>query len=51
MIEALLEHCRTEGIGTVRALIPRDNKELQVIFARHGFKRSRIINHDSTCDD
>jgi len=48
LIEALLKHCRTEGIDTVRALIPRDNKELQAIFRGHGFKRSRIVNFDRT---
>lgn len=48
LIEALLKHCETEGIRTVRALIPSDNKELQAIFTRHGFKRSRIVNFDRT---
>ncbi|MGB5924615.1 MAG: GNAT family N-acetyltransferase [Dehalococcoidia bacterium] len=48
LIEALLKHCRTEGIDTVRALIPRGNKELQAIFRGHGFKRSRIVNFDRT---
>src|SRR4030042_746217 len=46
LVEALLKHCQTEGIGTVRALIPTGNKELQDIFKRHGFKRSRITNFD-----
>lgn len=48
LIEALLKHCQTEGIGTVRALIPTGNKELQDIFKQHGFKRSRIINFDKS---
>lgn len=48
LIEALLKYCQTEGIGTVRALIPRDNKELQAIFRRQGFKRSHIVNFDRT---
>ena len=48
LIEALLKHCQTEGIGTVRALIPTGNKELQDIFRRHGFKRSRVTNFDKT---
>ena len=50
LIEALLNLCQTEGIGTVRALIPRDNKELQAIFERKGFKRSRIVNFDKTIE-
>ena len=48
LIEALLKHCQTEGIGTVRALIPRGNEELQALFKRQGFKRSPIINFDKT---
>jgi ribosomal-protein-alanine N-acetyltransferase len=48
LIEALLEHCQTEGIGTVRALVPRDNEVVQDLFRRQGFKRSHIINFDKT---
>ncbi len=48
LIQALLNHCQTEGIGTVRALIPRDNKELQSLFKRQGFQRSHIVNFDRT---
>jgi ribosomal protein S18 acetylase RimI-like enzyme len=48
LVQALLKHCQTEGIGTVRALIPRDNKELQSIFKRQGFQRSHIVNFDRT---
>ena len=48
LIEALLAHCQTEGIGTVRALIPRDNEVVQDLFKRQGFKRSHIINFDKT---
>jgi len=48
LINALLKHCRTEGIGTVRALITKGNKELQDIFKRQGFQRSRIANFDMT---
>ena len=48
LIQALLKHCQTEGIGTVRALIPRGSKELQAMFERQGFQRSRIVNFDRT---
>jgi len=48
LIEALLNHCQTEGIDTVRALIPEDNKELQALFERQGFQRSQIVNFDKT---
>jgi ribosomal protein S18 acetylase RimI-like enzyme len=48
LIQAVLYHCQTEDIGTVRALIPADNKELQAMFGRQGFQRSSIINFDKT---
>jgi len=48
LIQALLYHCQIEDIGTVRALIPEGNKELQSLFERQGFQRSRIINFDRT---
>lgn len=50
LIDALLKHCQTEGIETVRALIPRGNEELQALFKRQGFKRSPIVNFDKTFD-
>jgi ribosomal protein S18 acetylase RimI-like enzyme len=50
LIRALLNHCQTEGVGTVRALIPKDNKELQAIFERQGFQRSHIVNFDKTVE-
>ena len=48
LIKALVNHCQKEGIDTVRALIPRGNKELQAIFEGQGFQRSRIVNFDRT---
>jgi len=50
LIEALLNHCQAEGIGTVRALIPEGNKELQTLFERQGFQCSNIINFDKTLE-
>jgi ribosomal protein S18 acetylase RimI-like enzyme len=50
LIQALLSHCQTTGVGTVRALIPEDNKELQAIFERQGFQRSHIVNFDKTIE-
>jgi ribosomal protein S18 acetylase RimI-like enzyme len=50
LIQALLYYCQTEGIGTVRALIPEDNKNLQAIFERQGFQRSNIVNFDKTIE-
>jgi ribosomal protein S18 acetylase RimI-like enzyme len=48
LIQALVNHCQTEGIDTVRALIPKGNKELQALFERQDFQRSRIVNFDKT---
>ncbi|MCK5181475.1 MAG: GNAT family N-acetyltransferase [Dehalococcoidia bacterium] len=48
LIQALVNHCQKEGIDTVRALIPKGNKELQAIFERQDFKRSKIVNFDKT---
>ena len=48
LIEAFVNHCQTEGVPTVRALIPEDNKELQGLFERQGFQRSHIVNFDRT---
>jgi ribosomal protein S18 acetylase RimI-like enzyme len=48
LIQAILYHCQTEDIGTVRALIPEGNKELQSLFERQGFQRSPIVNFDKT---
>ncbi len=50
LIQALLNHYKTQGNVTVRALIPEDNKELQVLFERQGFQRSHIINFDKTIE-
>jgi ribosomal protein S18 acetylase RimI-like enzyme len=48
LIQAVLYHCQTEDICTVRALIPEGNKELQALFERQGFQRSSIVNFDKT---
>jgi len=48
LIQAVLYNCQIEDIGTVRALIPEGNKELQALFERQGFQSSKIINFDKT---
>jgi ribosomal protein S18 acetylase RimI-like enzyme len=48
LIQAVLYHCQVEDIGTIRALIPEGNKELQFLFERQDFKRSPIVNFDKT---
>jgi len=50
LIQAVLYHCQIEDIGTVRALIPDGNKELQAMFERQGFQRSSIFNFDKTLE-
>ena len=50
LIQALLYHCQMEDIGTVRALIPEGNKELQDLFERQGFGCSPIVNYDKTIE-
>lgn len=50
LIQALLNHCQTEGVDTVRALVPEDNKELQALIERQGFQRSHIVNFDKTLE-
>jgi len=48
LIQAVLYHCQVEDIGTIRALIPEGNKELEALFERQGFQRSSIVNFDKT---
>jgi GNAT superfamily N-acetyltransferase len=50
LIQALLYHCQIEDIGTVRALIPEGNKELETMFERQGFQHSHIVNFDKTLE-
>ena len=50
LIQALLYHCQMEDVGTVRALIPEGNKELQDLFERQGFQCSHIVNFDKTIE-
>lgn len=50
LVSSLLDYCHTEGINTIRALVPeRDNKLLHFIEAQ-GFQRSNIINYDKKFD-
>ncbi len=50
LMQGLLDHCQTEGINTIRALIPEHNAELRQFAEWHGFRRSNIINFDKTFD-
>jgi ribosomal-protein-alanine N-acetyltransferase len=50
LVQALLERCQAEGIATVRAPIPRADKELRAILEGHGFRSSDIVNFDITVE-
>ncbi len=50
LMEGLLDHCQTEGINRIRALIPEGNAEVRQFAEWHGFRRSNIINFDKTFD-
>ncbi len=48
LIRALLNYCQTEGVDTVRILIPEANKRLQALFQREGFQHSHVVALDKT---
>jgi predicted N-acetyltransferase YhbS len=50
LVNALLSHCHTEGIYTVRALIAEYDNELRNFAIQLGFRPSTIINYDKTLD-
>ena len=50
LVASLLDHCQTEGINTIRALVPERDKKLQHFIEVQGFQRSNIINYDKTFD-
>jgi N-acetylglutamate synthase-like GNAT family acetyltransferase len=50
LVSSLLDHCHTEGINTVRALVPERDKQLQHFIEMQGFQRSNIINYDKKFD-
>jgi ribosomal protein S18 acetylase RimI-like enzyme len=51
LLQRLLEHCQTEGINTIRALVPERDEVLRHFVERHGFRRSNIVNFDKTFDN
>lgn len=50
LISSLLDYCHTEGINTIRALVPERDKKLQQFIEVQGFQRSNIINYDKKFD-
>ncbi len=50
LIAALLEHCKSSGIKTVRSLVEDRNLGLRNTVERLGFRPSRILNFDKQFD-
>jgi N-acetylglutamate synthase-like GNAT family acetyltransferase len=50
LVSSLLDHCHTEGINTIRALVPERDKKLQHFIEVQGFQRSNITNYDKKFD-
>jgi len=48
LFEKLFEHCHSQGIDTIRALVEEHDKELQQFVQQLGFRRSTIVNYDRT---
>jgi ribosomal protein S18 acetylase RimI-like enzyme len=48
LIRELLNYCQTEGVDTVRTLVPQANEKLQALFQREGFQRSHLVALDRT---
>jgi ribosomal protein S18 acetylase RimI-like enzyme len=49
LINALEKYCASEKIGTVRAIIPKNDKRMIKYFADKGFVESNLINYDKSC--
>ena len=51
LIDTLKDHCKSEGIETIRALIPQNDTKIKKYFEKAGFRTSNIINYDKPCAD
>jgi ribosomal protein S18 acetylase RimI-like enzyme len=51
LIETLKSRCKSEGIETIRALIPRNDTKITKYFEKAGFRTSNIVNFDKPCTD
>ena len=49
LINALEKYCASKGIGTVRAIIPKNDKKMIKYFADKGFSESNVVNYDKPC--
>jgi ribosomal protein S18 acetylase RimI-like enzyme len=51
LIDTLKNHCKSEGIETIRALVPQNDARILKYFEKAGFRTSSIINFDKPCTD
>lgn len=51
LAQALINHCKDEGINTIRALVPQHDTKLRQFIEWNGFRRSTIINYDKTFEN
>jgi ribosomal protein S18 acetylase RimI-like enzyme len=48
LVNALLEHCRSKGLKTVRLMVNERDSQLQGFFASMGFRRGHLIDYTKT---
>lgn len=51
LIDTLKKHCKSEGIETIRALVPQNDAKIIKYFEKAGFRTSNIVNFDKPCAD
>jgi ribosomal protein S18 acetylase RimI-like enzyme len=51
LIDTLRNHCKSEGIETIRGLVPQRDARIIKYFEKGGFRTSNIINFDKPCTD
>ncbi len=48
LVNALLEHCRSKGLKTVRIMVNEADSQLQGFFSHMGFRRGQLIDYTKT---
>ena len=48
LVDALLEHCQSRGLKTVRIMVNARDSQLQGFFQRMGFRRGQLIDYTKT---
>ncbi len=48
LVNALLEHCQSRGLKTVRIMVNERDSQLQGFFAHMGFRRGQLIDYTKT---